>query len=125
MRTAPASPLLVLKRVTSDTGLTTDPALSPDATLIAYASDRSGEGNLDIWVQPVNGGKAVRLTSHETDDHQPAFSPDGARIAFRSERDGGGIYIMPALGGEPRLVVRNGVRPQFSPDGKNILYGPQ
>ena len=29
-RTAPASPLLVLHRVTSDTGLTTDPTISPD-----------------------------------------------------------------------------------------------
>ena len=123
MQSPQASPLLVLKRVTADTGLATDPALSPDATLVAYASDRSGEGNLDIWVQPVSGGTAVRLTNHETDDHQPAFSPDGARIAFRSERDGGGIYIMPALGGEPTLVVRNGIRPQFSPDGKKILYG--
>jgi serine/threonine protein kinase len=36
-------------RVTADSGLTTDPVLSPDGKLIAYASDRSGEGNLDIW----------------------------------------------------------------------------
>jgi Tol biopolymer transport system component/predicted Ser/Thr protein kinase len=123
VRTPPASPLLVLRRVTAGTGLTTDPALSPDATLVAYASDRSGEGNLDIWVQPVNGGEALRLTNHETDDRQPAFSPDGARIAFRSERDGGGIYIVPVLGGEPRLLVRDGLRPRFSPDGRQIVYG--
>jgi serine/threonine protein kinase len=123
-RDSAASPLLVLRRVTSDSGLTTDPSLSPNGTLVAYASDRSGEGNLDIWVQPVGGGEAVRLTRHETDDHQPAFSPDGARIAFRSDREGGGIYIMPALGGEPRLVVRNASLPRFSPDGAYILYSP-
>ena len=64
----------------------------------------------------------MRLTRDPTDDDQPAFSPDGARIAFRSGREGGGIYMMPALGGEPRLVVRNGISPQFSPDGKYILH---
>lgn len=45
------SPGLVLKRLTSDSGLTADPAVLPDSTLLAYASDRAGEGNLDIWVQ--------------------------------------------------------------------------
>src|SRR5579862_340782 len=60
-----------LVRVTSDSGLTMTPALSPDGTLIAYASDRSGEGNLDIWMQQAGGGEALRLTRDAADDYAP------------------------------------------------------
>lgn len=36
----------VMHRITSDDGLTEDPAVSPDGTLLAYASDRDGNGHL-------------------------------------------------------------------------------
>jgi Tol biopolymer transport system component/DNA-binding winged helix-turn-helix (wHTH) protein len=111
-----------LTRLTSDPGLTTDPALSSDGTLLAYASDRSGEGNLDIWVQQVAGGEPLRLTHQDADEREPAFAPDGGKIAFRSEKEGGRIYVVSALGGEPRLIAKQGRRPRFSPDGKEIAY---
>jgi len=112
-----------LTRVTADDGVTADPVLSRDGALLAYASDRAGQNNLDIWIQQASGSAPIQLTHDPVDEREPAFSPDGRLIAFRSEVDGGGIYIVPSLGGqEPRLLVKDGRRPRFSPDGTSIAY---
>ena len=118
-RTAAKAPLT---RLTSDPGLTSFPALSPDGSLVAYASDRAGAGNLDIWVQQVAGGEPVRLTHGEADEYEPVFSPDGSRIVFRSEEGAGGLYMVSALGGEPRRLVEFGRSASFAPDGQTIAF---
>jgi Tol biopolymer transport system component len=109
-------------RLTWDSGLTTAPTLSADGKLAVYASDRSGDRNLDLWAQQVSSGTAVRITTDPADDHQPSVSPDGSRVAFRAERDGGAVYVMPTLGGDVRLLAPRGRGPRFSPDGAQVVY---
>lgn len=52
----------------------------------------------------------------------PAISPDGQQIAFAFE---GSVFIVPAAGGNARLLVGNGhhsSNPVWSPDSKRIAY---
>jgi hypothetical protein len=121
-RPGPSSGAWQMTRATADSGWTTDPALSPDGKLLAYASDRATGENLDIWVQHLGSGEPVRLTGRDSDETEPDFSPDGSRIVFRSSRQSGGIYVTAVLGGEPQLVAPKGFRPRFSPDGNWIAY---
>ena len=112
-----APPEYEITPMTFDAGVSWFPAFSPDGRMFAYASDRAGAGNSDIWVQQIAGGPPLRLTNDPADERAPSFSPDGSRIVFHSGRDGGGIYEIATLGGAERLIAPRGHHPRLSPDG--------
>ena len=109
-------------RLTADPGLSDSAALSPDGKLVAYASDRSLDGERDIYVKQVAGGQPIRLTSDGMGNTMPDFSPDGSKLVFRSDREGGGIFEIAAFGGDARLLAHEGWDPKFSPDGSHVAY---
>jgi Tol biopolymer transport system component len=113
---APVAPHL--ERVTFTTALTSWPALSSDARLIAYVSDAGQDGTTpQIWSQQI-GGAALRLTTGERQYSHLSFSPDNTRILFTASDDAGpNVYEVPTLGGEPRLLQRGASSGCISPDG--------
>ena len=108
-----------LWRLTSASRLETEPSWSPDGRFLVYSSDRSG--NLDIWVQAVDG-IATRVTSSQAPESYPAWSPDGRLIAFTREGTGAGIFVVRAAGGPEKQIADFGARPQWSADGLAILF---
>ena len=68
----------------------TDYAFSPDSKKLAFVSNRdkveATSTNGDIFIVPVTGGEATRITgSNMAADASPAFSPDGRYMAYRAQ----------------------------------------
>jgi serine/threonine protein kinase len=133
-----------LARITPPTARSEWPSWSPDGSLLAYASDRSG--NYEIYVRRGEGGQDINVTNDPGQDVQPAFSPDGGAIAFVSTRAsrtglikiggtlsrnsrtyGGDLWVVPSLGGAPRRLASDANYPAWRPDGRAVLFvtGPE
>ena len=66
----------------------------------------SAEG--DLWISPLTGGAAERLTSHLEIETDPVFSPDGSTLAFIGNYDEGPeLYVIPVKGGSPKRLTYN------------------
>ena len=70
-----------------ETTFRTRPAVSPDGSLIAFASDI--RGSYDLFLLPADGGLPFRLTRDDDwDEKDPAWSPDGQELVFTTNRNG-------------------------------------
>jgi Tol biopolymer transport system component len=110
-------------RLTTAQGADITPDFSPDGTQVVFRSRREAGG---LYVVSVLGGFERRLSDF---GWRPRYSPDGKFIAFsgESKRTGGDLYVLPAAGGEPKLVsignsVELGGVPIWSRDGKQLLF---
>ncbi|MBR5835411.1 MAG: PD40 domain-containing protein [Bacteroidales bacterium] len=78
--------------------------ISPDGSKIAFTYKG------DIFVVPVEGGRALQLTTNQAFDSDPLWTPDGKSIVFSSYREKSkDIYKVSAEGGTPvRLTTHTG-----------------
>ena len=117
-----------VRRLTSDVGVESSPAFSPDGSLIAFSAQY--DGNTDVYVVPAAGGIPKRLTWHPLADLVQGFTPDGKSVVFVSARDSAvraylGLYSVPVAGGVPtRIAVPYAYKAAYSLDGKFIAYNP-
>ncbi|MGE3843488.1 MAG: S41 family peptidase [Vicinamibacterales bacterium] len=94
------------------------PAIHEDRVVFTYASD--------LWVAPVAGGTATRLTAHPGVEVFAHFSPDGRWIAFTGQYDGDEqVYVIPSTGGTPKQLTFYPAQGPFTPRWgyDNQVYG--
>jgi Tol biopolymer transport system component len=101
-------------------GTSMSAAVSPDRRSIAI--DLLGS----LWVLPIRGGEAKRITPELLEARQPTWSPDGQSIAFQGYEDGTWhIYVINRDGGDARAVTHGEFddrEPAWSHDGSRIAF---
>ncbi len=94
--------------------------VSPDGKTIAF--DLMG----DLYLLPIEGGKATQLTEGMAYDTHPKFSPDGKSIAFTSDRDGcENAWIIDLDSKETKQISKekteNVQSAEWTPDGNYLI----
>jgi tricorn protease len=116
------------RRLTSDIGVESHPAFSPDGKTIAFSAQY--DGNTDVYIIPVTGGAPKRLTWHPGADTVRGWTPDGKEVLFSSNRHvfttrHNQLFTVPVTGGMPtQLPIPNAWEAEISPDGSKIAYCP-
>ncbi|MFE1438896.1 S41 family peptidase [Streptomyces sp. NPDC058739] len=80
----------------------------------------------DVWLAPLDGGRAWRVSADNMPVTMPRISPDGTTVAWTSTRDGAPeVHIAPADGGPARrLTYWGSAKTQvrgWTPDGRVLV----
>jgi eukaryotic-like serine/threonine-protein kinase len=109
--TRPTRHELIYTQLTNFTDSAVSPALSPDGRMLAFIrSEYTFLGPGEIYVKLLPNGDPVQLTNDGLNKRgSPKFSPDGTYLAYAASKPGSGMdtWVVPVLGGQPRLFLAN------------------
>jgi TolB protein len=100
-------------------------AKSLSGTKIYFVSDRSGFK--EIWSMDYDGTNQKQLTRYNSTSNMPAVSPDGLLVAFTTYAGGNPQIRIHSVATGRRVPFYNPVSsvvetPEFTPDGKQLLF---
>ncbi|MEU6541056.1 S41 family peptidase [Streptomyces sp. NPDC047000] len=84
----------------------------------------------DVWLAPLDGGRAWRVSADNVPVNHPRISPDGTTVAWTSTRDGAPeVHVAPVDGGpSKRLTYWGSLRTQvrgWTPSGEVLALSTQ
>ncbi|CCK30127.1 Tricorn protease [Streptomyces davaonensis JCM 4913] len=83
----------------------------------------------DVWLAPLDGGRAWRVSADNMPVTLPRISPDGTTVAWTSTRDGASeVLIAPVEGGPATRLTYWGARTRvrgWTPDGQVLAVSSQ
>lgn len=92
-----------------------DFCFTPDSQSLVFTAppekDEAWSTDYNLYVVPVAGGAAKRITENPAADNGPKFSPDGKRLAYRAqtrtgfEADRWQLVVLDFPGGKPKSVT--------------------
>ena len=119
------------ERITATNDFEYEPAFSPDGKSLVYV-DWTDELKGSVNKIDLLSCEVTRLTPEKGFYYSPKFSNKGDKIVYRkgegNETSGfsfgknPGIYTVPVNGGVPKMIINNGIYPQFSTDDAKIYY---
>ena len=79
------------KRLTNTKAPEAGVAWAPDGSRIAFSTKREGDDVPQIYILPMDGGEAWRLTALATGASGPVWRPDGKAVLFQSDVFAGAV----------------------------------
>jgi eukaryotic-like serine/threonine-protein kinase len=115
-----------MQRLTSSVVENTYPSLSPDGSLLVFASDR--QRNTDIVLKNLRTGTETALTATDVNEFSPFVSADSSSVlyyVFRpDQKPSFGFWVVSAAGGVSRQVCADCEGPLYgwSNDARKVIY---